>query len=133
MNSAWLSHRSEPFWIEIISGAGFFGWGMYASLAGLPLDSIPAYDILTEHVPDWAWCWISIICGALQIGAAIFEVHRMRQIMAFTMLVLWSVLAVSLWKSGITSPAAMVYCALALGNIPTVLLLQSGPRLRPPV
>ena len=105
------------------------GWGAYVLTMDVPLSALPAYDVLSQYVPGGAWGALAALLGVTQVAAAIYEVRVLRWIMAWLGLLLWKVMGVSLFNSGEIAPAGMVYCVLAIFNIPTIVLLRPRPRL----
>ena len=124
------SSHADPFWVEMLSGGALICWGIYVACMDSPLSAVPAYDVLAAYVPNDAWVSIAMCIGLLQVGAALRQAPRIRWIAAWGGLVFWKVLGVSLFNSGDVAPAAVVYCSLAVGNIPTIIVLR--PRLHPP-
>ena len=118
--------------VEVLSGVAAIAWGLYVWMVNAPIGDLPAYDVLFKSIPDDAWGVVAVVLGAAQTAAALARVRLARWCMAWPMLVLWKVLAVGLINSGETVPAAGVYCAIALANIPVIVALRPRPRLRLP-
>ena len=128
MSPSWMERRGVTGLVELLSATCALGWAAYVQMAAEPLGMLPVYDVLSRYIPDRAWIAIAAACGAAQVVASMLNWRLFRFGAAFGALIWWKCLAVSLFNSGESAPASMVYCTIALFNIPTIVLLRPRGR-----
>ena len=132
---AWLRapSRRAPWWIvfllglELQSGLLLGAWGSF-SLMWVDFDFQPAYTVAVEGISGPAWATLALLVGASQVGCGALDARRARWCFAFLACVLWSALALLLFRGPVTPPGLVLNAGLALGNLPSLVLLR--PRWR---
>lgn len=125
--------RGETFWSTTLSGIAALVWGGYITIYSVPLDDMPVYDVLSQHVPPYIWAKLALLIGFVQCFANLADYLTprfpsawlwCRWLVAWPALLWWEFLSVTMFNSGQLAPTAGIIAVLGIvGNAPMILLM----------
>jgi hypothetical protein len=116
----WLSARLR-YWLTIETAALELWAAVDSLLLGLFLmlpvrtfESSPTFTFMGEVAPEETWGVVMVAAGCLQIAGLNGVNHRLREIMALALAIIWAIWAIGLISSNAASTGTITYPMLTL-------------------